>query len=207
MLAEAIAKPIAERLDAYLLPAVAISASIEHRKARGTVYLRAKTLALVIGDIAESLRESGFRRLVIVNFHGGNWILKPTIRELNRDLPDFRVVLVNPELPASVAKDILDHPAGDIHAGEFETSLMLHLHPNDVRAIPQNGTRSFPPQPFLDYFDSTQLTAEGYWGWPEAATAEKGRRTFEALVAAGLRFIDEVQEMEHKLSARRAEAS
>ena len=45
MLAEAVAKPIAEKLDAYLLPAVAISASIEHRKARGTVYLRAQTLA------------------------------------------------------------------------------------------------------------------------------------------------------------------
>src|SRR5687767_10168629 len=114
MLAEAVAKPIAEKLDAYLLPAVAISASIEHRKARGTVYLRAQTLGAVVGDIAASLRDSGFQRLVIVNFHGGNWILKPTVRELNRDLAPFRIVLLQPDLPANDAREIFEHTAGDI---------------------------------------------------------------------------------------------
>jgi creatinine amidohydrolase len=202
MLAEAVAKPIAEKLDAYLLPAVAISASIEHRKARGTVYLRAQTLGAVVGDIAASLRDSGFQRLVIVNFHGGNWILKPTVRELNRDLAPFRVVLLQPDLPASDAREIFEHRAGDIHAGEFETSLMLHLHPGQVRAIPTEGARAFPPQPFLDYFDSTQLTEEGYWGWPEAATAEKGRRAFESLVNAGLRFVEDIEAMDRQISTR-----
>src|SRR5688500_11865137 len=101
MLAEAIAKPLAEKLDAYLLPAIAISSSIEHRKAKGTVYLRAETLARLVRDVAESLRASGFERLVLVNFHGGNWILKPTIRQLNRDLAKFRVVLLGPVLVPS----------------------------------------------------------------------------------------------------------
>ena len=205
LLAEAVSKPIAEKLGAYLLPAIAISASIEHRKARGTVYLRAQTLGAVIGDIAASLRESRFTRLVIVNFHGGNWILKPTVRELNRDLPDFRVVLIQPELPAAEASAIFQHTSGDIHAGEFETSLMLHLFPAEVRAIPQAGARSFPPQPFLDYFDSTELTGEGYWGWPEAATAEKGRRAFEALVASGVRLVQEIEAMDRTISARGAD--
>lgn len=200
MLAEAIAKPIAQTLDAYLLPAIAISASIEHRQAKGTVYLRAETLARVIGDIAASLHDSGFRRLVIVNFHGGNWVLKPAIRELNCDLAPFRAVLINPELPAVEAKQIFEHPVGDIHGGEFETSLMLHLHPEAVRTLPREGSRTFPPQPFLDYFDSTQLTEIGYWGWPEAATAEKGRRAFDALVSAGLRFIADIEAMDGKIS-------
>jgi creatinine amidohydrolase len=200
MLAEAIAKPIAQKLDAYLLPPIAISASIEHRKAKGTVYLRAETLAAVVRDVATSLHESGFRRLVIVNFHGGNWILKPTIRELNRDRASFRVVLLNPELPAPEAKQIFEHSVGDIHAGEFETSLMLHLFPADVRTVPHDGPRQFPPQPMLDYFDSTQLTAEGYWGWPESATAEKGRRAFDGLVAAGLRFVEQVESVSRSVS-------
>src|SRR5688572_6333796 len=169
LLAEALASPIAQKLDAYLLPPLAMSASIEHRKAKGTVYLRPETLALVVRDIAQSLRDSGFQRLIIVNFHGGNWILKPTIRGLNRDLPGFRVVLINPELPHQEAAEIFEHTAGDIHAGEFETSLMLHLFPADVRKVPSGGERTFPPQPFLDYFDSTELTEDGYWGWPESA--------------------------------------
>ena len=200
MLAEAVATPIAEKLGAYLLPAVAISASIEHRKAKGTVYLRAQTLTSVIGDIAASLQDSGFSRLVIVNFHGGNWILKPAVRELNRDRPGFRVVLLHPDLPVAVAKEIFEHSTGDVHAGEFETSLMLHLYPSHVRAIPRGGARTFPPQPLLDYFDSTQLTEEGYWGWPEAATAAKGERAFAALVELGLKFVMEVEAMDRKLT-------
>ncbi|MGH7959720.1 MAG: GNAT family N-acetyltransferase, partial [Opitutaceae bacterium] len=203
LLAEALAKPIAQELEAYLLPPIAISASIEHRKAKGTVYLRAETLALVVRDIAQSLRDSGFNRLVIVNFHGGNWILKPTIRALNRDLAGFRVVLLHPDLPAVDAEKIFEHPAGDVHGGEYETSLMLHLYPDDVRDVPTGGGRTFPPQSFLDYFDATELTEEGYWGWPEAATAEKGRRAFEALVASSLRFISQIEEMERTLSAPR----
>ena len=57
MLAEAFATQLAARLDAYLLPALAITSSIEHRRAKGTVYLRADTLALVVRDIAGSLRQ------------------------------------------------------------------------------------------------------------------------------------------------------
>lgn len=202
MLAEAVAEQIARRLDAYLLPAIAISASIEHRQAKGTVYLKADTVALVVRDIAASLAGSGFRLLVITNFHGGNWILKPTIRELNRERPDFRVVLLQPDLPLAKAREIFEHTAGDIHAGEYETSLMLHLFPAEVRERPPVGARDFPPQPFLDYFDSTLLTPEGYWGWPEAATAEKGRRAFEALIAVGLETIEQIDAMDRKITQR-----
>ncbi|HUR57525.1 MAG TPA: creatininase family protein [Opitutaceae bacterium] len=194
LLAEAVAQRLAEKLDAYLLPALAITASIEHRKSKGTVYLRAETLAAVVRDIADSLRQSGFRRLVLANFHGGNWILKPTIRELNRAWPDFRVILLSPDLPPAVAAQIFEHPVGDVHGGEYETSLMLHLHPQEVRALPSGGPRNFPPQPLLDYFDATELAPEGFWGWPESATAEKGRRALEELIVASLRFIQQIED-------------
>src|SRR5438309_1400121 len=78
LLAEALAERIARPLGAYLLPVLPITCSIEHRLSRGTVYVRAETLAAVVRDVAASLQESGFRRLVLVNAHGGNWILKPT---------------------------------------------------------------------------------------------------------------------------------
>ena len=202
MLAEAIARPIAEKLDAYLLPAVAISASIEHRKSKGTVYLRAETLAQVMRDIATSLRDSGFTRLIVANFHGGNWVLKPAVRELNRDLAPFRAILLTPDLPADDARAILEHPIGDIHGGEYETSLMLHLYPDVVRhPLPAGGNRQFPPQPLLDYFDSSELAGEGFWGWPEAATAEKGQRAFDALLAASFRFLQQIDEMELNVKA------
>ncbi|MDO8539084.1 MAG: GNAT family N-acetyltransferase [Opitutaceae bacterium] len=203
LLAQSVAERLAERLDAYLLPPLAITSSIEHRKAKGTIYLRADTLALVIRDIVASLRDSGFDRLILANFHGGNWILKPTIRQLNRDFPDFRAILLQPDLPAAQLAAIFEHPAGDVHGGEFETSLMLHLHPQHVRPMPAGAEteKSFPPQPYLDYFDTTELTRHGHWGWPEAASAEKGRRAMDELVANALRTIEDIEAMARKISA------
>jgi len=196
LLAEAFASRLAQRLDAYLLPSLAITASIEHRRAKGTVYLKADTLALVVRDIAESLHHSGFTRLILANFHGGNWVLKPTIRQLNRDLSNFRTVLVHPELAPADYAAIFEHKSGDVHGGEFETSLMLHLYPDQVRPLPPTpaaGLEKFPPQAFLDYFDMTELTREGHWGWPAEATAEKGRRAMDALVETALRFYQQVE--------------
>lgn len=193
LLAQAFGERLARELDAYLLPPLAITSSIEHRQAKGTVYLKADTLALVVRDIAESLRHAGFTRLILANFHGGNWVLKPTVRQLNRDHGDFRAILVQPELGAHDYQAIFEHPHGDVHGGEFETSLMLHLHPDLVRPYTAGAPETPPPQAFLDYFDMTELTRDGHWGWPEAATAEKGRRALDALVATGLRFVREIE--------------
>jgi len=198
MLAEAVARQLAARLDAYLLPPLAITSSIEHRRAKGTVYLRADTLALVVRDIATSLQQSGFTRLVLANFHGGNWVLKPTIRQLNRDLPGFRTVLVLPDLDPAEYATIFEHKTGDVHGGEYETSLMLHLYPDSVRPLPAPSDEKFPPQYMLDYSDITTITREGHWGWPEAATAEKGRRAMALLVEAGLRFLQQVEDIAAK---------
>ena len=203
LLAQALAARLAERLTAYLLPALAFSSSIEHRAAKGSVYLRADTLALVIGDLAASLRHSGFNRLILANGHGGNWVLKPTVRQLNRDWNDFRTVLVNPDFPQAATREILAHPTGDVHGGEMETSIMLHLHPDKVRPVVATGEASFPPQAFLDYFDITELTAVGHWGWPEAATAEKGRRLFEGMVSSALEFIDAIESEGRRIAERK----
>jgi creatinine amidohydrolase len=202
LLASALASRLAESLSAYLLPPQAFSSSIEHRGAKGTVYLRADTLALVIRDVAASLRDSGFTRLVLANGHGGNWILKPTVRQLNRDWPDFRVILINPDLPAALVSEV-EHPVGDVHGGELETSLMLHLYPDQVRPVIASGEKSFPPQPFLDYFDITDLTAAGHWGWPEAATAAKGRQLFEAMVGSALDFIAALEAEARRIAERK----
>ncbi|MES2697745.1 MAG: creatininase family protein [Verrucomicrobiota bacterium] len=202
LLAEAFGRGIAERLDAYLLPAVAISSSIEHRKARGTVYLRAETLAAVVRDIAESLRLSGFTRVVIANCHGGNWVLKPTIRAINRERPEFRVTLVHNELPPAKMAEIFAHPVGDVHAGEFETSLMLHLHPDKVGTPSATPERPFPPQAFLDYFDASELTASGHWGWPKEATAEKGRKAFEALIETAVQTVQQIEALGREIEER-----
>jgi creatinine amidohydrolase len=192
-IAEHVAARLAEKLDAYLLPPLSITSSIEHRLTRGTVYLKAPTLAAVVRDIAESLRFSGFRRLVLVNGHGGNWILKPTIRQINRDFPDFRAVLLHTDIGLSQAAGVLEHLQGDVHAGEFETSVMLHIHPELVGPIEPARETTFPPQHFMDYFDTAELTSTGYWGFPEKATAEKGRKMLDLTLQCALEHLEAIE--------------
>ncbi|CAI6051851.1 creatininase family protein [Cohnella sp. JJ-181] len=203
--AEHFSRRLAEELDAYLLPAIAISSSIEHRKGKGTVYLKSDTLALVLRDIAESLQYSGFTKLIIANFHGGNWIIKPTVRNLNRELGGLQTVLL---YAGDVARprygEIFNHVQGDIHAGEMETSLMLHLHPEYVSDIKVQKNPVLFPQAYMDYFDVGELTADGYWGFPEEATAEKGSKVIELMLHEGLKYIEELERVTLEVKARHA---
>lgn len=57
----------------------------------GTVSLRAETLMAVVRDILESLRETGFRRILIVNGHGGNIPAEATVLDMIRDHPEMAV--------------------------------------------------------------------------------------------------------------------
>ncbi|WNQ12546.1 creatininase family protein [Paenibacillus aurantius] len=207
IIAEEIASRLAERLDAYLLPCVSISSSIEHRESKGTVYLKADTLALVIRDIAESLRYTGFKRLVLFSGHGGNWILKPTIRQLNRDFrergEEMELILIPSTIALNRLHEIAKHVQGDLHAGEKETSLMLYLCPEHVKDIIPEEEPTAVPQDFMDYFDVTEMTADGYWGFPQEATADKGRRLLDLTVDCAVDFLDKIESERKRITAKR----
>lgn len=90
--------------------------------------------------------------------------------------------------------EIFTHVEHDVHAGEFETSLMQHLYPEYVGEIRAAGSeQKFVPQAFMDYFDVTEVTDDGYWGFPEAATPAKGEQALALLVECGLAYIEEVE--------------
>lgn len=205
IIAAAYAEQLAHHLNAFLLPTLAITSSIEHRKAIGTVYLRADTLALVIRDIADSLHGSGFKQLLLVNGHGGNYILKPAIRQLNRDYADrqteMEVVLLSGAIINAIGDDNPSkHPgSGDIHAGEKETSLIMHLRPDLVRQPVPGGVLPEVDQSMLDYWDMTELCADGYWGYPDSATAEKGRLIAERFVPRAIDYLEKLKRLKARL--------
>src|SRR3954469_21641591 len=76
-----VARQVAEAYDLMLLPPVTIACSHEHAGWRGTVSISAATLHAMISDIAESLRASGVERLLLVNGHGGNYVLSNIVQE------------------------------------------------------------------------------------------------------------------------------
>lgn len=127
-------------------------------------------------------------RLVILNSHGGNEF-KPLVRDLMLRRPILAVTVNFYQMIPDVHADIFDNP-GD-HADEMETSLLLHLAPNLVR-LAEAGIGERRP------FALRSLEQPGVWtprpwsatqpdtgsGNPARATAEKGRRYFDAVCDA-----------------------
>lgn len=175
-IAFALSKSVSERLQAFCLPPLPYSESLVHRGFSGTVYLRPLTLRSVLYDMAESLAEWKVRYLAILNCHGGNYILTPSIREWNLEarIPHLLHIEVYTGLSAEMGQNL--------HACEVETSLMLYLNPDSVRLDRAVDFVPTHPRSDLSHFSMKELSPEGVWGYPSKATPEKGKRFFETLV-------------------------
>lgn len=188
-----IARGVAERLGAYLLPSFAVGNCREHMGRAGTVWMRPETLYAVVHDVCLSLREQGFRKIVIIPTHGGLWILKPAVRELNLTHPDL-IVLLAADVSAAAgpagaagrtgAEPVLEGKGMDLHAGEAETSMMLHLDPTSVKMELAVDCSPAVGREYLDYATAGQISASGVWGSATLGTAEKGRLLLEQRVEA-----------------------
>ncbi len=185
MIGQHIARGVAEKLGAYLLPTFAVGNCQEHMGRAGTVWMKPQTLFAMVTDVCLSLREQGFRRIVIIPTHGGLWVLKPAVRELNLNHPDLIVLLAQDYSTASGdGERVLVGQGMDLHAGEAETSMMLHIDPETVKmeravdALPAVGRE------YLDYAAVGQISPSGVWGEARLGAADKGRRLLEARIEA-----------------------
>ena len=165
---------VAAQLDAFLVPALPFSMSQCHGPMPGTVWLKPQTLAAVLRDTVLSLRAQGIRWILIINGHGGNFVLEAEIRRLNQAYTDL-IVLMPPFLaPLSTDPKIFDHPEG-IHANEGETAHQMYINGEHVKA---ERIDYMPPvgREFLDYAFIGFISEWGVWGYPSFGTAEKGEQ-------------------------------
>ena len=169
----------------WRLPTIPITVSHMHRGSPGSVWVSNQTLTAVVKDVVLALRHEGIRKVVIVNGHGGNFVVRPIVQDLNRDYDDLRVIL----LEASIGERVFSEPPGSIHSGESETSRMLHIAPELVKMELAVDTDVPFTQSYLLYAPITELEPSGVWGHAKAATAEKGRRYHERYVPAAVEAI------------------
>jgi creatinine amidohydrolase len=159
------------------------------------INMNPSTQAALLRDIAHSLERHGVGKLVVLNGHGGN-DFRQIIRELQ---PSFRMLLCQANWYASVqASDYFDD-TGD-HAGELETSVMLHLQPAHVRPLAEAGSgharvprvRGFREGWAWTPRQWSRVTDDTGVGNPRAATAEKGERFLSAAVDQVSRLLVEL---------------
>ena len=183
-----------EGAEILLLPAIPFGNQSTHAGVPLDVGLTNRTLHGVILDVALGLLSGGHRKLVILNGHGGN-DLKGIVRDVYLELRDVLICITNWYDVIPGLRDICPGP-GD-HAHDMETSFMLHLHPDLVAPKDEWGdgaSRKFG----VEGLNDGTAWAPRRWllhhpdlgsGDPSAATAEKGRRMFEAVTQRIARFL------------------
>ncbi|AMM19036.1 mycofactocin system creatininase [Frondihabitans sp. PAMC 28766] len=174
VVARAVATGVAAALPGQVVvaPTIPFGASGEHADFPGTVSIGHEALHSLLVETVRSL-DLWAGRIVFVNGHGGNVV---TVR---------RVVDEMQTEGHSVDWAPCVLPGGDAHAGRTETSLMLHLRPNDVRldlAVPGDSTPMRELLPRLMRGGVRAVSPNGILGDPTGASAAEGRAFLATMV-------------------------
>jgi creatinine amidohydrolase len=166
-----------------LLPPIAMSCSHEHAAWPGTVSISALTLCSVISDIRDSLAGQGIDRLAIVNAHGGNYALAHVVQQANAMAESPRMTLYPGReewASARTAGDLATLNHDDMHAGELETSILLHVAPELV-GNHHTVDHQAASRPHLLITGVAGYTDNGVIGSPSLATPTKGAAVLDSL--------------------------
>ena len=177
---------IAERLAAdyglFLLPPLTVSCSHEHAAFPGTVSLSPVTVCAIISDVRASLEARGVGTLVLVNGHGGNYVLSNVVLEANLARRCMTLFPVREDWDQA-RKDAActATTSQDMHAGELEVSLLMHADRGLVRDGYQDSDHLVGPRPFLLVTGMAGYTQTGVIGLPSHGTADKGKAILNSL--------------------------
>ncbi|MBT0768464.1 creatininase family protein [Kineosporia sp. J2-2] len=195
--ATAVARRLATRLDAVLLPPVHYGDTWNNAGYPGTLSLSAATVTAIAVDIGKALAASGAGALVVVN---GDWGNRNPLYSAIRTLQDEQVIpalaLDHPgwDAAATALRTSREAAPGLAHAEELETSLMLAIDPDTVHperyvscypAFPSDfGTRPMQLHPFSE---------SGVFGDPAPATAHTGEALLDAVVEGSLAVLEDLR--------------
>ena len=206
-------------IPAYALPALYYGKSNEHWHFPGTITLSAQTLLAVITEVAESIYRAGFRKLVLMNSHGGQpQVLEIAARDLHVKYDDFMVFPLFTWRVPNITQELLTAKESElgIHAGDGETSLLLSLLPEQVKmeaavaeypqGLPKDSMLSMEgklPFPWASMHSgratrttprasTRDLTASGVLGDPTTASPEKGDRILASLANSWVQVIKDI---------------
>lgn len=190
LLGDHLARVVAERLDAFIAPTVRIGCSSHHLEFPGTISLAEDTFHRVVADVVRSLARGGFRRVVLLPTHGGNF--GPLAAALDQLGPvegvEVHALTQIEALMALVQVGVEEHgvPAGEggLHAGEWETSLLMAIHPDLVRLDRARSGYTGDMQAAVGALfgqGAHAVSDNGVIGDPAHATVEHGARYWEVV--------------------------
>jgi creatinine amidohydrolase len=191
LIGDHLAREVAQRLGAFLAPTVRVGCSEHHVGFAGTMSLSEETFHVLVGDLVGSLLRSGFRTVVLLPTHGGNFApLAAAVELLSAEerrhvvaLTDLGVLFEVAQLGESEYGVPLAE--GGLHAGEWETSMMLAIHPELVSMDAAEAGYVGDLQEAVGAMFAggvASISENGAIGDPSRASAEHGRRYWETVI-------------------------
>jgi creatinine amidohydrolase len=208
LLAHAVSLAAAERASAQVavLPPPWYGFSPHHMRFAGSITLRAETLMALAQDVVGSLVTHGFRRILIVNGHGGNAgvidLLASTLGHEHYGKARIAALTYFTLAREAIARLRQSEPGGMGHACEFETAMVQHIRPELVKvelavtSYPDPGSRYLTTDllggsAVRTYLDFADLSPSGVLGDPSLSTAEAGAEFFAVAVRELAAFVDD----------------
>ena len=194
--AEAVESVLPEK--ALLAPTQWLGASAHHLRLGATLDSPLETYIETLMGMVRSVLNDGFRRVLLLNGHGGN--IDPMRVALRRLQNDYVDRLLTASCYWDVAADVITNTLeGDHkfvgHACEFETSMLMHLQPQLVKTEFLKDAGELITDNLGGVYisrDLRQRTAEGCTGRPDLANAAKGEALFKGIVEALTRTVDDL---------------
>ena len=195
LIGDELARAVGERLDAFVAPTVRVGCSSHHLDFPGTLSLEDETFHAIVADLVRSLARGGFRRVVLLPTHGGNFAPLAAGVEKLGDIDGVEIVAMTDLMAlmriAQIGEREHGVPLGEggLHAGEWETSMLLATHPELVKMDRGEPGYTGELQEAIErlFASGTKALSEnGAIGDPGQASAEHGRRYWDAAIEIAL---------------------
>lgn len=189
-----VGRKLARRRPIFVAPPIPYGVCRSTSRHPGTISVGTGTLRALVIDIVTSLYRQGLRNFILLTGHAGGThtaTLTDAGEELLERFSDLRIaVLTEFMLAAREGRGLIETP-DDSHAGEIETSRIMHSHPQLVRGAANKEYPDFPMGILVR--DKRKFWPGGVWGDPTKASAEKGRALEELVVNALDRFVTRLE--------------
>lgn len=180
----ALAEAASQQTDVLVAPPLNFGCSPYFLAYPGTLSLRASTLMDVIEDLVRSAHQTGFRRLLVLNGHGGNSPARARLREVANSLPELRLAWYDWWLSHSVETVALKYDLKPTHA-------------NWLEAFPFTQVGELPTEPkvpprvpdLMDAQTARRLYGDGSFGGPYQAGPVVMDEIFAATLADVLQLL------------------
>jgi len=219
LVAEALAKRVAERTHDLWLPSITYGVSERLSAFPGTLYVSADTLAHQVESILRCLVTHGFDHILLLTNHIPNQEpVTQACRALRKDTSILVASIYPHQIAVDLAKDIYaDEKGTKGHGAEPGTSLLLHLVPDDVRMdlarksemkslrgmeITGISSVAFGKSQVNFFLELDDLTDRGGFADPTKATADKGRTMMERMVDYVAEFIEQFRKFDTRVPMR-----